>query len=197
MNPRIQQLLTEIATLDEELRAALHDHEVDVSYRIHGKRIEFERSVREKHRALKRGIVHWLLVDRPLNVVTAPVIYCLIVPLLILDAFVTVYQALCFPVYRIAKVRRGRYVSTDRRQLEYLNGIERFHCLYCAYANGLLAYATEIAARTEQYFCPIKHGGRMLGRHVRYKRFLDYGDAADYHAKLEAFRRAMEPARQK
>ena len=60
-----------------------------------------------------------------------------------------------------------------------------------AYANGLLAYATEIAARTEQYFCPIKHARKILGVHDRYARFLDYGDAADFHARLEEFRSAF------
>jgi len=60
-----------------------------------------------------------------------------------------------------------------------------------AYANGLLAYATEIAARTEQYFCPIKHARKILGVHDRYARFLGYGDAADFHARLEEFRSAF------
>ena len=61
-------------------------------------------------------------------------------------------------------------------------------CEYCAYANGLFAYAGEIAARTEQYFCPIKHAHKVLGTHARYNRFLGYGEADAYEAKLEEFR---------
>jgi hypothetical protein len=76
----------------------------------------------------------------------------------------------------------------DRHQLGYLNAIERFHCDYCGYANGLLAYATEISARTEQYFCPVKHASKVLGAHEHYVRFLDYGDSTDFHARLEEFR---------
>jgi hypothetical protein len=49
----------------------------------------------------------------------------------------------------------------------------------------------EILARTEQYFCPIKHAHKILGTHARYNRFLDYGEAEAYEAKLEAFRVAL------
>jgi hypothetical protein len=69
-----------------------------------------------------------------------------------------------------------------------LNFIEKFHCAYCAYGNGLMAYVTEIVGRTEEYFCPIKHARKVLATHARYERFLDYGEAENYEAKLEAYR---------
>jgi len=78
-----------------------------------------------------------------------------------------------------------------RASLGYLNWFEHFHCTFCAYANGLIAYIGEITARTEQYFCPIKHARKALGTHARYAHFLDYGEADDYQAKLEAFRAAL------
>ena len=113
------------------------------------------------------------------------------IPIAFLDLFITLYQACCFPIYRIAKVRRADYIVFDRHQLGYLNFVERFHCEYCAYANGLIAYATEIVARTEQYFCPIKHARKILGTHSRYNRFLAYGEAQAYEAKLEEYRVAL------
>jgi hypothetical protein len=48
----------------------------------------------------------------------------------------------------------GANISFDRRKLAYLNAIEK---LNCDYANGILTYAREIASRTEQFWCPIKH----------------------------------------
>jgi len=101
------------------------------------------------------------------------------------------YQATCFPIYGISRVRRSDYIVFDRRHLAYLNFIEKFDCLYCSYGNGLMAYATEIFARTEQYFCPIKHAQKVLGKHARYKYFLDYGDATDLHKKFEEIRVAL------
>jgi len=148
MNDRIQQVLAQMATLEDELRDALHEQETRMLFDIRGKRVEFEQSVRQAHRRLKTGFFRWLVGNRPQNLITGPVIYSMIIPLLILDFSVTIYQALCFPIYRIAKVRRADYIVLDRHQLEYLNFFEKFHCNYCGYASGLVAYAYEMLART-------------------------------------------------
>lgn len=60
--------------------------------------------------------------------------------------------------------------------------------MYCSYAVGLLAYASEITARTEEYFCPIKHARKILSAHSRYERFPDYGEADNFQGKLEEIR---------
>ncbi len=188
MNDSIRHLLNQITVLEEELQAALHEQEASVLFQIKGKRVEFERSIVEAHRRLKTGFLRWLVSYRPQNLITGPIIYSMIIPLLILDLFVSFYQATCFPIYRVAKVRRGDYLVFDRQQLEYLNFIEKFHCTYCAYGAGLIAYVGEIVARTEQYFCPIKHARKILGTHARYARFQEYGEAENYEARLEEFR---------
>jgi hypothetical protein len=195
VNPKIESLLAQITALEDDLREALRERETLLLYEVEGRRIRFQKSIRETHRRLKRSVLRWIVTDRPQNFVTGPLIYGLIFPLAILDLFVTLYQALCFPVYNIARVRRGDFIVIDRQQLGYLNVVERFHCTYCAYATGLLAYTCEIAARTEQYFCPIKHAHRMLGATPRYQRFLAYGDATDYHARLEEYRLALATER--
>lgn len=129
----------------------------------------------------------YVLNAHPLVIVTAPVIYALIVPLVLLDLFVTIYQAVCFPAYGIPKVRRGDYLVFDRYHLAYLNTLEKLNCAYCSYANGLIAYVREIAGRTEQYWCPIKHARRVIGAHPRYATFEDYGDADGYRKWLAQF----------
>ena len=191
MNDKINQLLSQMAALEAELRTAVHQQESRVFFQIKGKRVEFEKSARDAHRKLKTGVLRWLVKDRPQNLITGPIIYSMIVPLLMLDACVSFYQWVCFPIYGIARVRRGDYLVFDRRHLGYLNAIEKFHCTYCEYGNGLMAYMTEILARTEQYFCPIKHAHKILGTHTRYHRFLEYGEAEAYEAKLEEFRVAL------
>jgi hypothetical protein len=188
MNDRIRQLLDQMSALEEDLSIALHEQEASALFQINGKRVECEHSIRQAHRRLKTGFFRWVVAYRPQNLITGPIIYSMIFPMAILDLFVSFYQMTCFPIYGVAKVRRGNYIVFDRQQLEYLNIIEKFHCTYCAYGTGLIAYVEEIVARTEEYFCPIKHARKMLGTHARYARFLDYGDAADYEARLEAFR---------
>jgi hypothetical protein len=49
---------------------------------------------------------------------------------------------------------------------------------------------TEIAARTEQHFCPIKHAHRVAQAHSRYQKFLPYGDARAYREKSDAVAQA-------
>jgi hypothetical protein len=191
MNDQINQILKQMAALDAELRSAVHDQESRMFFQINGKRIEFEASVKQAHTQLKTSFFRWLVSNRPQNLITGPIIYGMVIPLLMLDFFVSFYQWTCFPIYGISKVRRSDYLVFDRRHLGYLNFIEKFHCTYCEYGNGLMGYMTEILARTEQYFCPIKHARKILGTHARYNRFLDFGEADAYEAKLEAFRVAL------
>ena len=191
MNERIQQILTEITALEDDLRAALNEQQSTIYFQIKGKRVEFEQSIKHAHAKLKTNFFRWLVTNRPQNLITGPIIYSMIIPLLVADFFITFYQLTCFPIYGIQKVRRSDYIIYDRQQLNYLNFIEKFHCTYCAYGNGMIAYAGEIIGRTEQYFCPIKHARKILGTHSRYARFLDYGDADDYENKLEQYRQAL------
>lgn len=191
MNEKIRQLLDQMSALEGDLRREVQAQEANARYQIKGKRIEFEAAVRQAHRKLKTGFFRWLVTYRPQNLITGPIIYSMIVPMLILDLCVSFYQATCFPIYGISKVRRGDYIVFDRQQLGYLNFIEKFHCTYCAYGNGLIAFVSEVIGRTEEYFCPIKHARKMLGAHSRYARFLAYGDAEDYEARLEKFRVGM------
>ena len=191
MNEKISELVEQIGRLEQELVTALHAQEAQMRYRIEGRKVEFEQAVREAHRRLKTGLVGWLLTSRPQNVLSAPFIYGFIVPLAIFDLGLTIYHAVCFPLYGIRKVRRGDYIVFDRAQLAYLNAFEKFHCAYCSYATGLIAYAREVAARTEQYWCPIKHARKVIGTHARYAQFLGYGEAEDYQKKLNEIRAAL------
>jgi hypothetical protein len=191
MNDRIQQILNQMTELEDDLRIALNEQQSSMFFQIKGKRVEFEQSIKETHKRLKTNFFRWLVTYRPQNLLTGPIIYSMIIPLLITDFFVTFFQLTCFPIYGIKKVRRSDYIVYDRQQLNYLNFIEKFHCTYCAYGNGMIAYVSEVIARTEQYFCPIKHARKILGTHSRYARFLEYGDAENYEEKLEEYRQAL------
>jgi len=192
MNNRVRQILDQMTALEEELNAAVAEQRSRLRYQLEGKRVVFEQAIEEAHQRVKLGVLRWFLSVRPQNFLTMPIIYGMAAPMLLFDLCVSLYQWICFPVYRVARVKRSHYFLLDHQHLAYLNIIEKVHCMYCSYAVGLLAYATEITARTEQYFCPIKHARKTLGVHARYERFLDYGDAEDFHRKLEEFRAALK-----
>ncbi len=189
MNRKIEELILSLRSLEEELEAEFKKRREEFRFTIEEKRVRFAEEVILHNRRFKTGLARYIRESRPLVVLVAPVIYSGIVPLLLLDSFVTVYQAICFPVYGIPKAVRSDYLVFDRADLPYLNAVEKINCFYCSYANGLAAYYREIAARTEQYWCPIKHARRIRDAHARYPRFFEYGDAESYRKGLERFQR--------
>ena len=139
----------------------------------------------------KMGIFQWFFSVRPRKFLTLPFIYGMILPVMFFDLCISLYQLVCFPIYGIRKVHRSRYIAIDHQNLAYLNVIEKIHCVYCSYVNGTVAYATDISARTEQYFCPIKHDKKTLGAHSRTNLFLEYGDSDNLHVKLDNIRASL------
>ncbi len=184
----IRQILEQISALEDELQKAMEEREDQLRYRIKDHRIVFEQTVKAAHQRMKLGVFRWFATVRPQNFLTAPIIYGMIIPLALFDLCVTFYQATCFPIYGIARVRRSDYIVMDHQHLAYLNIIEKLDCMYCSYTTGMIGYAREITARTEQYFCPIKHARKILSAHSRYRHYLDYGDAENFHDKIEQLR---------
>ncbi len=195
MPSRIDDLRAHIAHLEHELEGKLHGARQRWRYRIDAGRVRFQHDARQGHQRLKQGIPGFIRDSSPLTILTAPVIYSLIVPVALLDLWVSAYQRVCFPIYGIARVPRSAYIVMDRQHLAYLNGIEKANCVFCGYANGVFAYAREIAGRTEQYWCPIRHAKRPRGVHAQYHEFVDFGDAAGYRQRLPLLRTELKPKR--
>ncbi len=191
MTQRMQDLAAEIVRLQAELDREIQSRRKVLGWRLKERMVEFEHGVTIEHRRLRMGIGRFIARSPLMFILTAPVIYSMIVPFLLVDGWASLYQAICFRVYQIPQVRRADYIVFDRQHLAYLNWIEALNCLFCGYANGLVAYVREIASRTEQFWCPIKHALRITDPHQRYYEFLDYGDAAGYRARLESFREKL------
>ena len=194
MSTPAETLLTRIRNLQEELEEEFARRRERFRYRYENGRIVFEAEVRARHRALRVRLTSFLRGTRPMVVLTAPVIYALILPFALLDLFVTIYQRVCFPVYGIERVRRGDFIRIDRHHLQYLNALQKLNCVYCGYCNGLIGYVQEIAGRTEAYWCPIKHAARVGAHHAYYAQFVDYGDAEAFGSGLAASRKRITQA---
>jgi len=173
MGSKIAALMEKIQVLESELEAELAKRQAELRFGLEKGEALFEEEVLRRHRELKIRLSTYVLKAPPLVILTAPFIYALIIPFVLLDLFVTVYQLICFPVYGIPKVRRSNFLVFDRHHLAYLNILEKLNGAYCSYGNGLIAYVREIASRTEQYWCPIKHARRLIGAHARYSVFAE------------------------
>lgn len=185
MSKEIDDLIARIQALQNELEEEYRHTRESWAAR----KADLAGELARQQRRYKTGLFRFLLRSRLLVVLTAPVIYAGWVPFLLMDVFVTLYQWICFPVYRIPRVKRADYMAFDRADLPYLNLIEKFNCFYCSYGNGVAAYAREVAARTEQYWCPIKHARRIKAAHERYPGFFDYGDAEAFQQGLNRLRK--------
>lgn len=180
MHDRIKALFDKIQELEAEIERGLEEQRRQFHYSVNEKRIKFEAAVIQGHRNLRTSTFRYIRKSGFVNVLFSPVIYAQIIPLLLLDLAVSLFQFITFPVYGITKVSRDDFIVIDRHHLSYLNGIEKLNCVFCGYANGLLAYSREIAGRSEEYWCPIKHARRAKGQHRRYYAFSEYGDAEGY-----------------
>jgi hypothetical protein len=153
-------------------------------------KVHFTEEERAEHLRFRLKTRHYILESRFFVLLSAPVIWMCFFPILLTDIIGTLYQSICFPIYGIPKVHRKNYVALDRHHLSYLNFFEKLNCEYCAYVNGILAYFTEIAARTEQHWCPIKHAVCVKCAHSRYGKFVEFGDAQEYRERVETIRRS-------
>ena len=192
MNPRIAEILGHLQTLENELEGELQKSRLGRGFSVRGTRVTFDPAARAEHRTWRVGLIAFLKRSTAASVLTAPVIYSMVVPLAVLDLWITVYQQIVFRAFRMTRVARSDYIVFDRHRLPYLNRLEALNCVYCGYANGVIAYAREIASRTEQYWCPIKHALRVQSPHQRYKQFLEYGDGEGYRSKLPEYRKLLE-----
>jgi len=191
MTNRVDSLIEQIRALEEDLAAEFSRQRSGFRFGLEHGRARFEEEALRRLEERRVHLMKYISGASVLHVLSAPVIYSLILPFAVVDLWVSLYQAICFRVYGIPQVPRGRYMIFDRTGLPYLNAIEKLNCAYCSYVNGVIAYAREIGARTEQYWCPIKHTRRLMGSHGRYAGFSDFGDGDSYREGLEASRRAL------
>jgi hypothetical protein len=185
------ELGKDLERLEARIDAAVLERQQSSTHRLARGRAEFEQTVLAEHRKLRTGLLEYLRTARLPTLLTAPFIYGMIVPIVFLDVCVTIYQFVCFPVWRVQSARRRDFVVIDRHRLGYLNGIEKLNCMYCGYANGVIAFTRDVASRTELYWCPIKHATRPSATHDRYDHFLDYGDAQAWRCRLDELRRMI------
>lgn len=184
----IQRLRVTQRELEIEIEQLLKDGRKRFHYSLRLGKVVFERHTRRLQRQQRIGLWSYLRKAPIAHLLSSPIIYSLVVPLLILDISMSLYQHICFRIYAIPLVNRSKYIIIDRHRLPYLNAIESLNCAYCSYGNGLISYTREIIARTEQYWCPIKHAQRRIDPHERTLMFVDYGDLKSWRKNFKKIR---------
>lgn len=192
MNDKIREIVQEIDDLKKKLAEEVSNEERHIRYKIHDGSIQFDKESIAKHKKDRGSILSWFNEVPILQFLAAPVIYGVLIPFLLFDITIFIYQHIVFRVFKFEFIKRSDYIIFDHHFLEYLNWIEKINCLYCSYVNGLILYASVVAGRTELYFCPIKHAKKITSEHTYYNTFLNYGDGDEYQKKLKALRKKLE-----
>lgn len=190
MDSRIKKILENIELLNIALKKEHARLAKRYGFYFSQKKIVFIKTIKEKNKKFRIPVWRYVIPKNVRHALSLPFIYMMIFPAVILDICLTIYHAVAFPLYKIPKVKRDDYIVYDRRFLDYLNAIQKVHCIYCSYVNGLFAYAVEIAARSERYWCPIKSASKLNSPHSWYKDFADYGNPEEWNKKFnnhEAF----------
>lgn len=191
MKSKITELLKRFELLRADLEKEYDRLTKQYGYSIEKKRIVFLEEFSRKNKQFREGFFRMAFNAPIRHILSIPFIYMMIVPAIILDFFLTLFQYTAFPLYRIPRVKRGDYFVYERRFLDYLNWLEKIHCLYCSYVNGLFAYAVEIGARTERYWCPLKATHHPKSTHAWYNDFADYGNPEEWIEKRSENDRAF------
>lgn len=190
MNQSIKDIIKKINDLNKQLGEKYDQLTEKYGFNFSGKKIVFLQEIRKRNKKFKIPTWKYVIPKHIRHLLSLPFIYIMIVPTVILDIFLTIYQAVAFSLYHIPKVKHKDFIVFDRRFLDYLNIVQKVHCLYCTYVNGVFAFAVEIAGRTERYWCPIKAAHKPKFHHGWYSEFADYGNPEEWNEKFndeEAF----------
>ena len=197
MSDKIKEILNEIEALKVKLGEEIAEQEKHISYEIKNGYVRFEKDVFEKQKENMKNLLVWFREIPLLHLLSSPIIYAMIIPAVLLDIILFIYQQAVFRIYKFKPIKRSDYIIYDHQYLGYLNSIEKLNCLYCSYFNGLMQYAAAIASRTELFFCPIKHAKKVAYGNDYYELYFEYGEGDDYQTKLKELRDKNETSNDK
>jgi hypothetical protein len=120
MPDSLRDLMERMKALQNAVESELEEKRKEFRYTIEKRKVVFEADVRLRQKQFKVGLGAFLKETRFLTLLTAPFIYGVIVPLVLLDLVASVYQFVCFPVYGIGKVRRKDYIFLAKAELRLL-----------------------------------------------------------------------------
>lgn len=194
MGSTIREILAKIEALNSDLREEYERLAWKYGFSFQKKKIIFLDEFRKRNKSFRFPVWKYAIPTNLRHFLSIPFIYGMIIPTIILDIFLTIFQWTAFSLYRIPKVKRSDYIVYERRFLDYLNLIQKINCLYCSYVNGVFAYAVEIGARTERYWCPIKAANKPKFSHGWYRDFADYGNPEEWDLKFKDEEKAFVDA---
>ena len=180
MKNKINKLLEDIRIKKEEISKEYEKLKEKYWFKIIGKKIIWNSWKKEELKKFRKSAWETIFSAEIREILSFPFIWFMLIPSIILDICLFIYQNTAIRLYKIPLVKRSDYIVFDRKQLAYLNWIQKLDCIYCSYVNWLFQYAVEVAGRTEKYWCPIKHARKKAWTHDWEEHFADYWDVEGF-----------------
>jgi hypothetical protein len=92
MNPQIEDLIEKIKALEDELEVEFYKKREEYGIIIEQKRVRFAEEVARQQRHFKTHFIPYNVTTRPLNIMTAPLIYSGFAFFALLDLFLTLHR---------------------------------------------------------------------------------------------------------
>jgi len=182
MNSKISKILQDIRNKKQELLKEYDKLKEKYGFRIENGKIIWNKDREKELKKYRISILESIFSAKVREVLSIPFIYVMIIPAIILDIFLFMYQQTAMRLYKIPLVKRSDYIVFDRKDLAYLNWLQKINCMYCSYFNWLMQMAVEVAWRTEKYWCPIKHARKKAWEHNWEIYFADYWNVEDFNS---------------
>ena len=114
MNDKIKEIIEEIEAMKVKLGEEIAQHERDISYEIQNGYVRFEKEVLDKQKENMKNLLSWFRDIPPLHLLTAPFIYGMVIPAILFDMILFLYQHIIFRIYKFEFVKRSDYILFDR-----------------------------------------------------------------------------------
>jgi len=111
MNPQINEFLDRIRQLEVDIEQEVQRRRQQFQADFDQRKVKFEHEVLNQQRRFKQGVVNYLLTSDWRHLLTMPLIYPVLLPMLLLDVMVSLYQWVCFPLYSMPRVKRSDFLS--------------------------------------------------------------------------------------
>ena len=127
------------------------------------------------------------------SILSIPFIWGMLIFFIIFDIGLEIYHQIGFRIFQLPLIDRKKYIKIDRHKLTYLSFPDKLRCMYCGYANGVLAYAVKITGDTEEYWCAIKHEkDNDFVEPSHQKDFVEFGDEAEFVNRFKSGKEIIE-----
>ncbi len=117
MLSKIGEILKRMEELKSQLQSEYEALMERYDYAVENRKIVFSEKAKRFQKDVREGVFHYLLSAEIRHLLSIPFIYAMIVPTIVLDLFLTVFQFTAFPLYGIERVRRSDHILFDRKYL--------------------------------------------------------------------------------